>query len=82
MNKEKYGEQTFFSSLVHLTYDLAALSIECDGFLTSCCDNCCVGVLRMEVMMGAVTGTLTGSAGLIGLIVFFMINSSVSPANL
>lgn len=31
---------------------------------------------------GAVTGAGTGSAGLIGLIVFFMINSSVSPTNL
>lgn len=76
------------------TYDLDAVSIECVCFLASCCDDddedaddvddddCCVGVLRMLLMMGVVTGALTVSAGLIGLMVFFMINSSVSPANL
>lgn len=66
-----------------ITYDFAVVSIECDCFLTSCCDDCCaVGVLRMVLITGAVTGALIGSAGLIGLMVFFMINSSVSPANL
>lgn len=65
-----------------LTYDFDVLSIECDCFLTSCCDACGVGVLRMVLTTGTVIGALTGSTGLIGLIVFFMINSSVSPANL
>lgn len=41
----------------------------------------CVGVLRKLLTVGVV-GALIGSAGLIGLMVFFMINSSVSPANL
>lgn len=64
------------------TYDFAALSIECVCFLASCCDDCGVGVLRMVFIMGVVTGALIDSAGLIGLMVFFRINSSVSPANL
>lgn len=36
----------------------------------------------MLLIIGVVTGALAASAGLIGLIVFFMIKSSVSPANL
>lgn len=70
------------------TYDFDAVSIECVCFLVSCCDedddddDCCVGVLRMLLIMGVVAGALAVSAGLIGLMVFFMINSSVSPANL
>lgn len=65
------------------TYDLAELIIECDdGFLTSCCCICCVGVPLIALAAGAVAGELAGSALLIGFIVFFMISSSVSPTNL
>lgn len=36
----------------------------------------------MLLIVGVVVGALAGSAGLIGLMVFFRIKSSVSPANL